>query len=87
MQNQIFRGLVWSNPAGVLAQAVELAAHSVRPNHKHEIKAGADRSIQKTFQGERCSYPSLIAAVALVFSGSSSARRRLSSSSPDDDCN
>jgi len=69
MPNQIFQGLVWSSPAGVLAQAVELAARSDGLNHKHQIKGGADRSIEKTFRGERRSLPSPVAAVALVFLG------------------
>jgi hypothetical protein len=69
MPNQIFRGLVWSSPAGVLAQAVELAARSDGPNHKHEIKAGANRSVQKTFRGKQRSLPSPVAAIALVLLG------------------
>lgn len=65
MSNETFRGLLWSSPAGVVAQAMELAARS---DHRHHVEGGPARSGAK-FAGVWSNLPMLAAATGLLFLG------------------
>jgi hypothetical protein len=69
MSKETFDGLIWSSPAGVCAQVLELAARSDQPTSKHQIEAKAVRHRRAKVVDERYNPPMSVAAAGLVFLG------------------
>jgi hypothetical protein len=67
MSSESFHSLVWNTPAGVMAQAVNLASRSDRSTRKQETgQAGSHRS---RMSGAWAGLPIPLAAAGLMFAG------------------
>lgn len=67
MSNESFDSLVWNTPAGVMAQAVNLASRSDRSTRKQETRsAGSGRS---RVSGAWVGLPIPLAVAGLMFVG------------------